>query len=500
VRAAVFTVCRFNDLAVELLNDWNMNIVQITPGAGGMYCGNCFRDNALVAELRKLGHQVLMVPLYLPMTLDEEDQSRGTPIFFSGINVYLEQKSSLFRHAPEWLHRLLESPALLRWAAGKAAKTRPDEVGEVTISMLRGEEGNQSRELDELIGWLKQHPHPDVICLSNALLVGMVRKLKQELRSPVVCMLQGEDYFLDSLPQTRRELAWKTLADRATEVDSFIAPSRYFADLMGKRLNLPTDRVSVVFNGINLEGYQAVEPTPNPSEEGNGPGVDEYLLPSWEGSGVGNTTFRLGVPVLGYFARMCREKGLDRLVEAFILLKRREGTKNLKLRVGGGCDPSDEPFVNELRERLKTNGVLHDVEFHPNPDRAAKLELLRSMTVFCVPALYGEAFGLYIIEALASGLPVVQPRAASFPELIEATGGGVLYEPGDVKALAAAVEGLLLNPERLRVLGDAGRKSALRDFSGGRMAENIARVLQQVSVRVPAHKETAALEIVNRKS
>ena len=136
-----------------------MNIVQITPGAGGMYCGNCFRDNALVAALRELGHQVLLVPLYLPMTLDEEDQSRGTPIFFSGINVYLEQKSSFFRHAPDWLHRLLASPALLRWAAGKAAKTRPDELGELTISMLRGEAGNQSRELDELMGWLKHHPH-----------------------------------------------------------------------------------------------------------------------------------------------------------------------------------------------------------------------------------------------------------------------------------------------------------------------------------------------------
>src|SRR5438093_1415395 len=288
-----------------------MNIVQITPGAGGMYCGNCFRDNALVAELRKLGHQVLMVPLYLPMTLDEEDQSRGTPIFFSGINVYLEQKSSLFRHAPEWLHRLLESPALLRWAAGKAAKTRPEEVGDLTLSMLHGEDGNQSRELDELIGWLKQHPHPDVICLSNALLVGMVHKLKQELRSPVVCMLQGEDYFLDSLAQTQRELAWKTLAERATEVDSFIAPSRYFADLMGKRLNLPTDRVSVVFNGINLDGYQTVPPPPDPSQEGSRFSSTPGQFPSWEGSGVGKSAYKRGAPVLGYFARMCREKGLD---------------------------------------------------------------------------------------------------------------------------------------------------------------------------------------------
>ena len=475
-----------------------MNIVQITPGAGGMYCGNCFHDNALVAALRQLGHQVLMVPLYLPMTLDEEDQSRGAPIFFSGINVYLEQKSSLFRHAPDWLHRLLESPALLRWAAGRAAKTQPDEVGDLTISMLRGEEGNQSRELDELIGWLKQHPHPDVVCLSNALLVGLVRKLKQELRSPVVCMLQGEDYFLDSLPQTQRELGWKTLAERAAEVDLFIAPSRYFADLMGKRLNLPPDRVRVVFNGINLEGYRTVEPTPDPSQEGSRRSSAPGQFPSTEGLGVGKTASKQGTPVMGYFARMCREKGLDRLVEAFILLKRRERTKNLKLRVGGGCGPLDEPFVDALRERLKTNGVMHDVEFHPNPDRVAKLKFLRSLTVFCVPALYGEAFGLYVIEALASGLPVVQPRAASFPELIEATGGGVLYEPGDVKSLADTVEGLLLNPERLRALGEAGRKSVLGDFSAGRMAENIARVFGQVSSR-PLETE-GAFEIANRKS
>src|SRR5213078_1773226 len=127
--------------------DWKMNIVQITPGAGGMYCGNCFRDNALVAALRELGHQVLMVPLYLPMTLDEEDQSRGTPIFFSGINVYLEQKSAFFRHAPGWFHKMLASRGLLKWAAGKAAaKTRAEDLGELTLSMLRGEEGKQARE------------------------------------------------------------------------------------------------------------------------------------------------------------------------------------------------------------------------------------------------------------------------------------------------------------------------------------------------------------------
>src|SRR5262245_24575553 len=181
-----------------------MNIVQITPGAGAMYCGNCFRDNALVAALRKMGHPTLMVPLYLPLTLEEEDQSAGTPIFFGGINVYLEQKSAMFRKAPGWLRDALASPALLKWAAGKAAKTRAADVGELTLSMLRGEEGNQARELEQLIDWLKTQEKPDVICLSNALLVGMVCKLKSEIGVPVICMLQGEDTFLDALPEATR--------------------------------------------------------------------------------------------------------------------------------------------------------------------------------------------------------------------------------------------------------------------------------------------------------
>src|SRR3982750_1142392 len=132
-----------------------MTIVQITPGAGAMYCGLCIRDNALVTILRRMGHNVVMVPLYLPLTLDEENQSAGTPIFFSGINVYLEQKSAWFRQAPGWLHRILASPKLLKLLGGMAGRTRASDVGELTVSMLCGEEGNQAREVDELLAWLK---------------------------------------------------------------------------------------------------------------------------------------------------------------------------------------------------------------------------------------------------------------------------------------------------------------------------------------------------------
>jgi len=375
-----------------------MNIVQITPGAGKMFCGGCFRDNALVAALRRLGHNTLMVPLYLPLTLDEPDQSLGTPIFYSGINVYLDQKSALFRTFPGWIHRLLSSRRLLKLATGPAAKTRPQDTGELTLSMVRGEEGNQARELEELVGWLKRSERPDVVCLSNALLLGMARRLKTGLQVPLTCVLQGEDSFLDSLPEPQRRATWEILTERARDVDLFIAPSRYFGDLMQERLKIPPERMRIVYNGINLAGYTPATIPPNP-------------------------------PVLGYFSRMSRVKGLDMLMESFLLLKRRDRIKNLKLRVGGGMGPSDEPFVESLRQHLRAQGCLADAEFFPNLDRPSKQSFLRSLTVMSAPALYGEAFGLYVIEAMASGVPVVQPRHAAFPELLEATGGGLLCEP-----------------------------------------------------------------------
>ncbi len=436
-----------------------MNLVQITPGAGGMYCGNCFRDNALVAALRQRGHEVLMVPLYLPMTLDEESQAAGVPTFFGGINVYLQQQSAFFRRAPKWLHSLLDSPALLKLAAGRAAKTQAADVGELTLSMLRGEEGNQVRELDELVAWLKTQPRPDVVLLSNALLVGFTRKLKAELGCKVVCNLQGEDAYLDSMPSPLRERVWALLAERCRDCDLFIAPSRYFGDTMAKRLNLPADKVRVVFNGISLEGYGDKWQVAGDTAASAAP--------------VSPATSHLS-PTLGYFARMCREKGLDLLVETFIELKRRNAVPGLKLKVGGGCGPGDEPFVAQLKEHLRRAGCLDDVSFHPNLTREQKVAFLQSLTVFSVPALYGEGFGLYLIEALAAGVPVVQPRHAAFPELVEATGGGVIAE-ANAAALAAAIEALLLDPARLRTLGEAGRRAVVERFTVDRMAAEVAQ-------------------------
>jgi glycosyltransferase involved in cell wall biosynthesis len=404
-----------------------------------MYCGNCFRDNALVAELRKLGHDVIMLPLYLPMTLDEVDQSAGAPIFFSGVSVYLEQKSVLFRHMPGWLHRWLASPRLLKWAAGRAAKTRAADVGDLTLSMLRGEEGRQARELDELTAWLKTREHPDIVVLSNALLVGLARAIKRELRTKVVITLQGEDTFMDALPEPQRTEAWNLLHERSRDVDLFIAPSRYYADLMIRRARLDPTRVKVSYNGINPDGF----------------------------AGARNES----APVLGYFARMCREKGVDLVVDVFLELRRRGKVPGLKLKIGGGCGPADEPVVAEQKQKLAKAGALDAVEFHPNVDREGKIAFLQNLSVFCTPALYGEAFGLYVIEAMAAGVPVVQPRHGGFPEIIEASGGGLIAEP-NAAALADAIEPLLLDPVKARAHGEAGQRAVREKFSIQAMARH----------------------------
>jgi glycosyltransferase involved in cell wall biosynthesis len=451
-----FSFFHFSVNPLFVVETRSLRIVQITPGAGKMFCGACLRDNALVAALRRLGHSALLTPLYLPLTLDEADESAGAPVFYGGINVFLEQHSAWFRHCPEWLRHLLAAPSLLRLAAGPATRTRPEHLGPITLSMLRGEEGNQSRELDELIRWLRREK-PEVICLSNALLIGLTRRLRSELRVPVICTLQGEDWFLDSLPPGARELAWQTVAERAAEADLFIAPSRYFADLMRQRLQLPEDRMRVVFNGINLEGFSSEPPS---ALSAAASAEAEIRHPPF--------------PTLGYFARLCREKGLEKLVAAFLLLKKRDRVKNLKLRAGGSCGPADQVVVEEMRRRLEKAGVAGDVDFMPNPSRAAKLDFLRSLSVFSVPATYNEAFGLYLIEALASGVPVVQPAHSAFPEIVQATGGGLLCDAQDLHALADAIESLLLDPARARALGESGRKAVAEKFSVETMARQVA--------------------------
>ncbi len=424
-----------------------MRIIQLTPGTGSFYCGTCVRDNALVTELRRLGHDALLVPLYLPPILDEAPATGGAPILFGGLNAYLQQKVPLFRRTPRWVDRLFDAPGLLRAVGRRAGSglTSARELGEMTLSTLRGEDGNQVKELERLVDWLRTDGKPDVVCLSNALLLGLVRRIREGTGARVVCTLQGEDSYLDHLPEPWGRQAWDTLAARARDVDAYVAISRYYGELMTERARLPRERVHVVHCGINLEGYGDPPSLPAP-------------------------------PVLGYLARLSRLKGLATLVDAYVLLRRRGRVPDLRLRVAGTMTAGDEPFVAEMKAHLAKQGLGGDAEFFPNLDRDQKIAFLQSLTVFSVPTTYGESFGLYLLEAMAAGVPVVQPRHAAFPEVVAATGGGVLCEPDDPDSLADQLEALLLDPARARDLGAAGRLSVLQQFSATAMARGVLEV------------------------
>ena len=428
-----------------------MRLVQITPGAGrNFYCENCLRDSALVVELKRLGHETLMVPLYLPILTDGPNPAEGVPIFFGGIQVYLQQRSRLFRKMPRWIGRLLNSRRLLTWAAKRAEMTDATDLGPPTLAMLRGEDGGQVSELERFLAWLSEHGRTDVVCLSNALLTGLARRIKEETGAPILCTLQDEDAFLDALPEPYRTQAWETLRQRARDVDVFLPVSHYYAGVMRRRLGLEAEQARVVPVGIDLEGY---EPAPEPP----------------------------AVPTIGYLAQLNRACGLDILAEAFLTVRNRGRVPHVRLRICGAHTPGGRSFVRAIRRRLKDAGADRDVEFLPAPDRATKQEFLRSLSVLSVPAREGVAFGTYIIEAAASGVPVVEPRIGALTELVETTGGGVLVRPEDPDALADAIEGLLARPNEAHALGKRARDVALREFSVHRMAENVVTVCQSIA-------------------
>jgi len=418
-----------------------MRILQLTPGTGNFYCGSCLRDNSLVRALRARGHDVLMVPLYLPHVTDEPSECADTPIFLSGISVFLEQKFPAFRHMPDWFNRLLSSPALLRPIAKLAGMTSARDLGESAVSMLQGEESRQAGEVERLITWLRTQPRPDVICLSNSLLGGLSRRLKEEFRVPIVCTLQGEDSFLDGLPEPYRHQSWNLLAQRCMDIDHFVAVSQYYRELMMSRLGLEKDRVTVAYPGVAIGEFQPAALPPDP-------------------------------PVIGYLARMQPGKGLGTLVDAYLQLD----MPGVRLRIAGAKTSQDEHFVRSLQQRLPG-----DVEFFPNLDRSAKNDFLRGLTVLSVPANYGEAFGLYLLEAWAAGVPVVQPRHGAFPEMVGMTGGGLLCDPDDPAALAESLRQILRDSVAAQRMGKAGRQAVLTDFSIEAMALKIETLLLRIT-------------------
>lgn len=426
-----------------------MRIIHIVPGSGGaFYCENCFRDSALVKAMRAKGHDVTLVPLYLPLFLDYPDVTTDTPVFFGAVSLYLREKIPLLRRLPVgWLRRL-NAPGVLRWAAKQAGRTRAAGMEDMTLSMLRGEHGRQAAELDQLVTWLRTDGKPDVVHLSNALLLGLARRMREDLEVPIVCSLQDEDTWIDAMGEPAAGQIWSTLAERSVDVDVLIPVSHSYRKKMAGKLGLRTDRMRVVQIGIDLAGYRPPERPPEP-------------------------------PAIGYLSRLARSLGLDILLEAFILLKQDPRFGTLRLRATGGTTADDEPFVKQLQQRARQAGVDAAFDILPGFDRDHRIGFLQSLCVLSVPMPDGEAFGTYLLEAMACGVPAVQPNVGAFPEIIAATGGGVVYEPNTPDALAAALAPLLANPDQRDLLGAAGRESVMAHFSVDRMAHDLIQIYEE---------------------
>jgi glycosyltransferase involved in cell wall biosynthesis len=427
-----------------------MKIVHIVPGFGGtFYCGNCLRDSALVASLRAAGHETTILPVYLPLVMDGTVIPDGPPVFYGAVSIYIRQVFPPLRKMPGWLHKLLNSDPVLRYAVKKAGSTRAHGMEGLTESMLLGEDGYQRSDLVEIVRYLRDHERPDIVHFSNALLLGMAPMIRREVGVPVVCSLQDEDVWIDAMEPGARDRLWNLMARRANETDALIAVSHWFAGRMKERMHLREDLVRIVPISITTTGYT-------------------YHLPA--------TAPR----VIGYLSRLCEENGLEVLTDAFLLLKRDTRFRDVRLRLSGGKTGDDDPFIRKQMKKIEKAGLKEMVEIQSDFSGPELDRFFNGLTLISVPVLKGEAFGMYLLESMASGIPVVQPALGAFSEIIARTGGGITYEPNTPEALASALAALLEDPGKLEQLSRNGRAGVETAFEAGKITGELTSIYQDL--------------------
>lgn len=427
-----------------------MRILSLTAGAATMYCGSCMRDNALAAELIKMGHDVTLLPFYTPTLTDEENVSRQDQIFFGGISVYLEQHMPWFRHSPRFVDRLIDAPGFIRAFTAGSIAVDPKQLGDMTVSTLRGPGGHQKKEIDKLIEWVSAEPAPDVINIPYALLINLAAPLKKALKRPIVLTLQGEDLFLEALPEPYKAEALALVRSQIADVDRFVAVSEYYAGFMRDYLRIPAEKIRVATLGVNVTDLDAM---PHHRRE----------------------PF-----TIGYFARIAPEKGLHNLAEAYRVLRREKGLPPSRLMAAGYLPPEHKPYLESIAEGLRAAGLGDEFVYRGAVDRARKVQFFRDIDVLSVPSGYHEPKGLYLLEAMACGVPVAQPNHGAFPEIIARTGGGVLARSEAGADVADALYDLWKDPARAARLGQDGAAGVRRHYTVRHMAEGVLKVYQDV--------------------
>ncbi|MDP6631242.1 MAG: glycosyltransferase family 4 protein [Kiritimatiellia bacterium] len=424
-----------------------MKIAYVIPGTGGaFYCENCVRDLSLVKGLVEQGHEICVGSMYLPAMPDEPHPVKESPVFYGAVRLYLEHRWPALQRLPFGVRKVLDSGPLIALAARRAGSTRASGLEELTIDMLRGEAGSQAAELDRLVRWLGEHVQPDVVHLSNALLLGLAPRMRSALGARVVCSLQDEASWVATMPGSYPARVWALMAQHTQGV-TCVAVSRYYADHVQPLLGLEDGQLHVIPLGVDTETFTPAASPP-------------------------------GVPTIGFLSRLNEGLGLGVLVDAFSELKRDPAFRSLRLRLAGGSTPEDSRFIRTIRRSLRREGVLQDVDFVEEFDPERRAEFLRTLTLLSVPILEGEAFGLFQLEAMASGVPVVQPAVGGFPEVAELTGGSLVYEPDDTASLVTALRRVLSDETERNALAREGLTSAHNRFTIRQMATRMSEVYQ----------------------
>jgi glycosyltransferase involved in cell wall biosynthesis len=425
----------------------NMKIVYLITGSGGsFYCGNCYRDMIFLRAIRKVpGISASAVPLYLPPEESESGSDFDKNVFFGAISMYLREKVPFLRNMPASFDKILDSGPLLRLAAKRSGTTNTEGLEDMTLSMIKGEKAFPEKELQRLVKYLTENGKPDVIHLSNALIIGLARQIKKLIDVKIVCSLLNEDDWIDEMADPYKSDAWRLIAEEAVNVDAFVTPSRYYRDHFIKMTGFKGSNIHIVPLALDIRDLNVL------------PKKDSY-------------------PAIGYFCRVNSLNGFDKLVDAFIRLRTSGSLPDLTLHVSGGFTGSDKPFIASQIKKIKAAGLKSHVRIYPEFQGNSKEEFFSSIDLMSVPVRKHDGYGLYILEANAAGVPVVQPETGAFPEIVEMTGGGLTYSPDTVEALSDAILRLLHDQEQIKTLGENGKKKVPEVLSLEKMSVSLSAV------------------------
>lgn len=434
-------------------------LVYLTAGAAGMFCGSCMNDNAVAKALIKQNIDVLLQPIYTPIRTDHINIATDQ-VFFGGIEVYLSQKFAWARRMPSLIKRILNSPSLIRLATRRTGSTDPTLLGDLATSMLRGIHGNQAAEVQRLVDWLADEVQPDAIVLSNLLIGGALPTIRQRLPNVrIAVMLQGDDIFLDHLPQPYQSDAMDLCRSLVRHVDYFVTHSQFYSDKMGDRFEIPDSKRAQFPLTIDTSPFDGLPDRVSNRVTSNLHSTDEA------------NAFKIG-----YLARICPEKGLHHLVDAFLSLANQ--TK-IELHVAGWLGEQNRDYFDSLKKKVDAAGLTDCFFHHGSPSLDEKVTLLASLDVLSVPTDYHEPKGLFVLEALAAGVPVIQPDHGAFTELIHSTGGGATYPPGNHEAFVAEIKRMKDDPQVREKYAVTGRANVFEKHRTEVTAKRLVELLLQ---------------------